>query len=86
MDTRTLLLAALLGTGTATAAGAAAAQDAPDPSNGRAREIRDEHGRRCWQDDGPVLRSGPTWTCEDAEGRRERVRVRPRSRSEAGSR
>lgn len=91
MDIRSLLVAALLGTTTAAASGAAsstaAAQDAPDRTEPRRDEFRDEHGRRCWQSGGPVVRTGPTWTCEDAQGNRERVRVRPRARGEAaGSR
>jgi hypothetical protein len=84
MDTRTLLLAALLGTATTAAPATAAAQDRSDPAADG--EIVDEQGRRCRRDEGPVLRSGPTWTCVDAEGRRERVRVRPRPRPEGGAR
>ena len=70
-----LLLTALLGSSITTAASTAHAQEIPAPD---VEVVRDGLGRRCTiVRSAPVLRSGPTWTCVDANGVRLRVRVLP---------
>ena len=76
MNTRAFLLTALVGgSSTLTAASTAVAQETPAPN---IEVVRDGQGRRCTIDrSAPQLRSGPTWTCEEPNGERVRVRVLP---------
>jgi hypothetical protein len=75
MNPRAFLLTALLGSSTSTAASTAIAQDTPAPN---IEVVRDGQGRRCTiNHSAPQLRSGPTWTCEEPNGERVRVRRLP---------